>query len=40
MTADINEDLLLYAFSLMSLVSQTYFLAWMGDKLSDTVKTI
>lgn len=40
MIAGINEDFLLYAFSVITIATQTYCWAWMGDKLSESVRIV
>lgn len=37
MISGLNDDFYMYMFTLQTLICQIFFMAWMGDKLTETV---
>lgn len=38
MVTGLTDDAYMYAFSLFTVISQIFFMAWIGDKLTETVR--
>lgn len=37
MTEDLGDDFFMYTFTMQTFLCQIFFMAWMGDKLTQTV---